>query len=184
MDEALRHVHHVWQQQRLPEENRRMSVDDVRVKAERLEQRVRRWRITGVLLFGIVIGAEAWQVWRPNPLLERTGDLLTIAAFVYVAYWFRRYAPVRAVPGALGRTASVDFYRMRLERQLELATHPWRYLAVFIPGVALSLFGHSSERPAEQNAAIAVVGVLLFVMVAWVIRRTGRQMQRDLDDLA
>jgi NhaP-type Na+/H+ or K+/H+ antiporter len=156
---------------------------DVRVKAERLEQRVRGWKIAGGLLFGVVIGAEAWQVWRPNPLLERTGDLLTIAAFVYTAYWFRRYAPVGAVPGALGRTASVDFYRMRLERQRELASHPWRYLAVFIPGVALSLFGHASERPIEQNAAIAVVGVLLFVIVAWVIRRTGRQLQHELDDL-
>lgn len=183
MDEFLRDPHRVWRQQPRSEENR-MSMNDVRAKAERLEQRVRRWKITGGLLFSLVIGAEAWQVWRPNPLLERTGDLLTIAAFVYLAYWFRRYAPVRSVPGALGRTASVDFYRMRLERQCQLASHPWRYLALFIPGVALSLFGRAGERPVEQNAAIAVVGVLLFVMVAWVIRRTGRQMQRELDDLA
>ena len=182
MDESPRDVHRVWQQQ--PREKNGMSVDDIRAKAERLERRVRGWRITGVVLLVVVIGAEAWQIWTPNPLLEGTGDLLTIAAFVYVAYWFRRYAPVQAVPGTLGRTSSVDFYRGRLERQRELARHSWRYLAVFVPGVALSLFGRASERPVEQNVAIAVFGVLLFVIVAWVIRRTGRQMQRELDDLA
>ena len=181
MDESLRDVHRAWQQQ--PREENRVPVNDVRAKAERLEQRVRGWKITGGLLLGVVIAVEAWQIWTPNPLLERTGDLLTIAALVYMAYWFRRYAPVESVPGALGRTGSVDFYRNRLERQRELARNPWRYVAVFIPGVALSLFGRAGERTVEQNAAIAVVGVLLFVGVAWVIRRTGREMQRELDEL-
>jgi len=181
MDESPRDVHRVWQQQ--PREENRMSVNDVRAKAERLEQRVRGWKITGGLLIAVVIGAEAWQIWTPNPLLERTGDLLTIAALIYMAYWFRRYAPIEARPGVLGRTASVDFYRARLERHRDLANHPWRYLAVFIPGVALSLFGRVGERTVEQNAAIAVIGVLLFVTVAWVIRRTGRQMQGELDEL-
>ena len=161
-----------------------MSTDDVRAKAEGLERRVRRWKITGGLLFAVIIAAELWQIGRPNPLLERTGDLLTIAAFVYMAYWFRRYAPVDAVPQALGRTGSADFYRSRLERQRELAGRRWRYLAVFIPGVTLSLFGRAMERSVEQNAAIAVFGVLLFVVVAWVIGRTGRQMQHELDELA
>ncbi len=132
----------------------------------------------------MIIGAEAWQIWTPNPLLERTGDLLTIAAVVYVAYWFRRYAPIEGLPGTLARTASVDFYRRRLERQRDLANNPWRYIAVFIPGVTLSLFGRVGERTMEQNATIAVAGVLLFLGVAWMIRRTGREMQRELDELA
>jgi hypothetical protein len=170
-----------WQQQE--REKQRMAADDVRAKAEALERKVRGWKVTGALLLTVVIGVEAWQIWMPNPLLERTGDLLTIAAFVYLAYAFRRYAPLEAVPWALGRTTSVDFYRTRLERQRDLASHPWRYLAVFIPGVALSLFGRMGERTMEQNAAIAVAGVLLFAGVAWVLRRTGRQMQRELDEL-
>ena len=182
MDESPQDVHRLWQQQ--PREEKRMSTDDVRAKAERLERRVKRWKITGGLLFAVIIAAELWQIGRPNPLLERTGDLLTIAAFVYMAYWFRRYAPVDAVPQALGRTGSVDFYRSRLERQRELASRRWRYLAVFIPGVTLSLFGRAMERSVEQNAAIAVFGVLLFVVVAWVIGRTGRQMQHEPDELA
>jgi hypothetical protein len=182
VDEPARDIQRAWQQQ--PREERRMAVDDVRAKAQRLEQRVRGWKVTGGLLLAAIVGAETWQIWIPNPLLERTGDLLTIAAVVYMAYWFRRYAPIEAIPGTLGRTASVDFYRRRLERQRDLASKPWRYIAVFIPGVALSLFGRVGERTMEQNAAIAVAGVLLFVGVAWVIRRTGRQMQRELDELA
>ena len=180
MNEFPRDVQGMWQQQ--PREEDRMG--DVHAKADRLERRVRRWKFTGGLLFAVVIGVELWQIWTPNPLLERIGDLLTIAAFVYVAYWFRRYAPVEAAPGLLGRTASVNFYRARLERQRDLASNPWRYIAVFIPGVSLSLFGRVGERTMEQNAAIAVAGVLLFVGIAWVLRRTGRQMQRELDELA
>ena len=117
MNESDRDIHRLWHEQ--SREENQMSTDDIRAKAERLEQRVRGWKITGGLLLAVVIGAEAWQIWTPNPLLERTGDLLTIAAFVYMAYWFRRYAPIQAVPGNLGRTSSVDFYRTRLERQRE-----------------------------------------------------------------
>ena len=181
MDESTREMQRAWQRQQ--REQKRMAIDDVRANAEALDRRVRGWKVTGGLLFAIAIGAEAWQIWTPNPLLERTGDLLTIAAFVYVAYWFRRYAPLEADPEALGRMASVAFYRARLERQRDLASHPWRYLAVFIPGVALSLFGRAGERTVEQNAVIAIIGVLLFVVVAWMLRRTGRQMQRELDEL-
>ena len=181
MNESERDIHRLWHEQ--PREEHQMSTDDIRVKAERLEQRVRGWKIIGGLLLTVVIGAEAWQIWTPNPLLERTGDLLTIAAFVYMAYWFRRYAPIEVVPGTLGRKSSADFYRTRLERQRELASHPWRYLAVFVPGVALSLFGRAGDRTMEQNAAIAAVGVLLFVGVAWTMRRTGRQLQTELDEL-
>ena len=182
MDESTRDIQQAWQQQ--PREQKRVAGDDVRAKAETLERRVRGWKVTGGLLFAVAIGIEAWQISTPNPLLERTGDLLTIAAFAYLAYWFRRYAPLEAAPGALGRMASADFYRARLERQRDLSSHPWRYLAVFIPGVGLSLFGRMGERTLEQNAAIAVAGVLLFLGVAWVIRRTGRQLQRELDELA
>ncbi len=182
MDESPHDVQRAWQQQ--PREEHQMSPDDVRVKADRLERRVRGWKISGGLLLAVVIAVEAWQIWMPNPPLERTGDLLTIAAFVYMAYWFRRYAPLESAPGMLGRTASVALYRVRLERQRDLASHPWRYLAVFVPGVALSLFGRAGERTGAQNAVIAILGVLLFVGVAWVLGRTGRQMQRELDDLA
>ena len=47
----------------------------------------------------------------------------------------------------------------------------------------MSLFGRMGERTTEQNAAIAAAGVLLFVGVTWVLRRTGRQLQHELDEL-
>jgi hypothetical protein len=53
----------------------------------------------------------------------------------------------------------------------------------FIPGVTLSLFSHALVRSPEQNLAIAVFAVALFVVVARLHQRTARQLTRELDDL-
>ena len=85
------------------------------------------------------------------------------------------------MPAGLALTTSVDFYRHQLTRERDLANHPWRYLAVFVPGVGLSLLGRSLDRPPAQTAAIAAFGIALFFAVAWVNRRTARKLQSEID---
>ena len=90
-------------------------------------------------------------MWIQPETLERAGDLLTIAALVYIAYRFRKQR-LSAPPVALGRTNCVDFYRAELVRQRDLSKDSWGYLLPFVPGVALALFGGGFEdRPTSQN---------------------------------
>jgi hypothetical protein len=181
MSDPERDIHRLWRNQ--PREEHAMSVDDVRARAERLQQRVRRWNVVGAAVFVVVVVAEAWQVWIHPDLLERVGDALTAAALTYVMYRFRPYAAARSMPASLGLTSSVDFYRRQLARQRDLASRPWRYLVLFVPGVGLSLFGRALDRPAAQTFGIAAFGVVLFLAVAWFNVRTARRLQREIDEL-
>jgi hypothetical protein len=182
MTDPERDIQRLWHEQPLTEEDV-MSIDEIRSKAEQLTHKVRRGNIVAATLFAVIIGVEIWQVWREPALVERVGDVLTIAALIYAAYWFRDKVTTQAMPAGLGRTASADFYRSQLARQRDLARRPWRYLVLFVPGVALSLLGRSLERPPAQTAVIVALGIGLFVAVAWVHLRTARKLQREIDDL-
>ena len=160
-----------------------MSVEIIRAKAERLEQRVRSLNIATAGLFAAVIAVETWQISRSGELLERVGDLLTIAAFVYVAFRFRGNVAVQSMPAGLGLTGSVYFYRDQLARRRDLSARPWPFLLPFIPGVGLSLLGGALDGPPAQTAAVAAFAVGLFVAVAWWEKRRALKIQEEMDEL-
>ena len=140
--------------------------------------------IATAALFAVLTLVEAWQIWGSRELLERVGDLLTIAAFGYVALRFRGTVSVQSMPAGLGLTGSVDFYRKQLEHRRDLSDHPWRFLLPFIPGVGLSLLGGTLDGPPAQTAAVAAFGVVLFLAVAWMERRRALKIQSEIDELA
>jgi hypothetical protein len=180
MNEPDHDIQRLWHEQ--PREEQPMAIEEIRSRAKWNERKVRRWNIFTAVVIVLVIAVESWQVWRETFLPERVGDLLSMAALIYVAYQFRGYA-AQSMPGGLGLTSSVDFYRQQLAHQRDLADHPWRYLVLFIPGVSLSLLGRSFDRPVEQTAMVVAFGVALFLTVAWVNRRTARRLQHEIDQL-
>jgi hypothetical protein len=171
----------LWHQE--AREEQIMPLEDIRTKAEGLDAKTRRWRVVTPVLFILLLIVEGWQVWRENEILERAGDLLTMAALVYVAYRFRKYR-LAVPPVALGGTNCVDFYRAELVRQRDLSKDSWGYLLPFVPGVALALFGGGfADRPTSQLVAIALSGVALFLGTAWWNAHTARTLQNDIDAL-
>jgi len=171
----------LWQKQASDE--RMMPLDEIRTKAERLDTKTRRWRVVTAVLVLLLVIVEAWQVWRGEEMLERAGDLLTIVAFVYVAYRFRKHR-LAAPPVAMGRTSCVDFYRAELVRQRDLAKDSWGYLLPFVPGVALALFGSGfRDRPMSQAMALVAFGIVLFLGIAWWNAHTARKLQSEVDGL-
>lgn len=172
-------IHKLWQEQ--PADRQRMLLDDIRAKARRFETRTARWRNVGAVAVIVAVIAEAVQVvWPGRDLVERTGDLLTIAAFLYISYEYRKHA--RLSPERLGLTSCIDFYRAHLIHERNLAHQSSRYLLPFVPGVALSLLGGvlDSSIPTARTIAVAVFGVALFIGVAWVNARTARKLQQEL----
>lgn len=181
MNEPGRDFHRLWQEQ--PREEQQMSIETIRLKSEGLERRVRSMNIGTAALFTGVILVEALQIWGSRELLERVGDLLTIAAFGYVAFRFRGNVAVQSMPAGLGLTSSVDFYRAQLARRRDLSAHPWRFLLPFVPGVGLSLLGGALDGPPAQSAAVAAVGIALFVTVAWLEKRRALKIEKEIDEL-
>ena len=181
MSEPVDNIRRMWHEQ--PRQEDAMSVNEIRARAQRFERRVRRNNVLTALLVIVIVGVELRQISVEPELLERVGDSLTIAAFVYLAYWYRRYAFGQTAPAGPAMTQSVDFYREQLARQRDLSDHPWGYLLPFVPGVGLSLFGRALDRPPAQNAAIAVLAVALFIGTAWWHKRSARRLQREIDEL-
>lgn len=181
MTEHERDAQRLWGSQ--PREEHQMSVEDVRSKAERLEQRVRSLNLATAALLAAVILVEAWQIWRSREIVERVGDLLTITAFLYVAFRFRGNVAVRSMPAGLGLTGSVHFYSDQLARRRDLSAYPWRFLLPFVPGVALSLLGGALDGSPAQAAAVVTFGVALFVAAAWWEKRRARRIQDQIDEL-
>ena len=174
-------VRRLWQEQRHEEE--KMTLSDIRERAAAFHAKTRRSSRLGALLVGLLIVGNALEVWIEDAPLERIGSLLTIAAFVYVAFRFRKYH-MAAPPAALGRTGSVEFYRAELVRQRDLSSDGWGFLLPFVPGVGLSLFGDGfGDRSPGQVMAIAACGVALFLGAAWINARSASKLQKQIEAL-
>jgi hypothetical protein len=160
-----------------------VPLDDIRTRAERLERTTRRWRaVTGVLLILLLIKG-ALEVWTQPETLERAGDLLLMAALLYVAYRYRRWRQA-APPAALGRTNCVEFYRAELVRQRDLSQASWGFLLPFVPGLTLALLdGVLEARQASHEIVLVLLGVALFVGVALWNAYTTRRLQTEIDSL-
>ena len=78
------------------------------------------------VLFILLLIKGALEVWIQTETLERAGDLLLMAALVYIAYRYRKLR-VAAPPVALGRTNCREFYRAELVRQRDLSKDSWAF---------------------------------------------------------
>jgi hypothetical protein len=177
-------VRRLWQQQPGDgSQEQAMAMSEIRARAAQFESRTHTWNLVGAAVIVLAVIVEAWQVWAGEELLERTGDLLTIAAFFYIAHRYRtRQMPT--TPESLGRTGSVEYYRDQLIRQRDLADDKWGYLLPFVPGVSLSLLGGAvQDRPAGQVVALAVFGIVLFLGIAWWVARGARALQKQIEAL-
>ena len=173
---------HAWRQQ--PRQSQPVPVAEVRLRADAFDRRVQRWRITGGVLFALLVAKNAWEVWTAPDALERAGDLLILVALLYVMYWFRNHARAETSPATLGRTSCVEHYRSRLVRHRDLSRRGWKWVLPFVPGLALSLLGGvMASRSALQTAALVVIAVATFGAVLWMNARTARQLDRELATL-
>lgn len=171
----------LWQKQ--ASEEQMMPLDEIRTKAERLDTKNRRWRVVGPVFFILLLIKGALEVWIQEEMLERAGDLLIIAALLYIAYRFRKYR-LAAPPVALGKTDCIHFYRAELIRQRDLAKDSWGYLLPFVPGVALAVFGRGLEdRPTSHMIAVVAMSVVLFLGIAWWDAHSARKLQDEIEGL-
>ena len=175
-------IRQLWREQpRTPDP---LPIDEMRLKAEQFRSRRGRWKMIGsmVVVVAMIVGTvEAF--WPGQGIVERTGDLLTVAAFLYIGYQYRKYARQSAPenPTAMNYAA---VYRRQIVFERDLARQGARYLWPFVPGVTLSLLGGSvGHWSLIRSIGIVAFGVTLFLVIAWVYARTARRLQRELEAL-
>jgi hypothetical protein len=171
-------VWRLWQQQAREEPT--VPLDEVRTKAERLDARTRRWRVVSAVLFVLLLIKGALEVWTQTGTLERAGDLLLIAGLVSVAYRYRRWR-LAATPVERGRTNCVDYYRDELVRQRDLSKDSWGYLLPFVPGITLAILdGVLEARPTNDRIVLVLLGVALFLGIAWWNAHATRHLESEI----
>jgi hypothetical protein len=124
------------------------------------------------------------KVLRPRanaPSIVRLED--SLESVVYVAYRYRKWR-LAAPPVALGRTNCVEFYRAELLRQRDLSKDSWDYLLPFVPGMTLAILdGVLEARRATDRIVLVLLGVALFLGLAWWNAHAAHKLQNEIDAL-
>ena len=124
-----------------------MSLEEVRVQAERFEKRMRRTynrEFLAAIITILWMGAYIWFL-KPVPLRVAAG--LSIPAILLMLYQLRQQASPRTLPQDLGLISSVEFLRTQLERQRDARQNIWHwYLLPFVPVVLVWALPFTSCR--------------------------------------
>jgi hypothetical protein len=173
-----------WQKQ--PVEGGRMSLEEVRVQAERFERRMRRTynrEFLAAIITILWMGAYVWFL-KPVPLRVAAG--LSIPAILLMLYQLRKKVSPRTLPQALGLISSVEFLRTQLERQRDARQNIWRwYLRPFVP-VALVWAIAFYFLPRVGLVLSLMVGAFFaldFLVIARLNQRAARRLQGQIDEL-
>jgi len=177
-------AHRAWREQE--EADARIPLEEIRSKATRFDAKTRRGRQLGAVLASLLMVANAVQaVWPGRNMVERSGDLLIVAAFVFMGFLYRRDTRYSTQPDGPGEASCLDFYRTLLVRERDFAGQSRRYFLPFVPGVALSLTGGLLEAPSTPRmVGLALGGIALFLGVNWWNAWTARRLQREIDRIA
>jgi hypothetical protein len=172
----------LWQSQE--EENVTISLPDIRRLAARFERRIW-WRNLREYVAGaVVIGIFAIRL-RLLDGWDRLPAVLVIAGASYVLVQIHRRGSARPVPADAGARASIQFHRLKLERQRDALRTVWRwYLLPLVPGLAATFAEAALKRGVNATLIGSIVlGTVLFVGI-WALNRWGaRKLDRKIQEL-
>jgi Flp pilus assembly protein TadB len=178
----------VWQKQ-TPEEIR-MSVDEIRLRARKLEKKIY-WRNAREYIAAVaVVVFFGFELARTHDLLMGTGFGLIIAGMLYLMWQLHRQGSSRGMAAEMGLESGVDFFRRELERQRNLLQHVWRwYLAPLVPGLVVVTVAVGRKNPHHLHhygwflVAYSLLVALGFIFVWRLNERAARRLQRHIDEL-
>jgi Mn2+/Fe2+ NRAMP family transporter len=174
-----------WQSQ--PQEEGKMSVEEIRFEAQRLHDRWRRRNIREYFAAVITALIFALQILLINfPGRIRVALVLFILGLLVFLYQLRKRAAPRALSANLGLPC-LDFHRQELERQRDALQGFWLWVVPpFVPGAVVLIISIAfGPRPQGLITASIVTAffALMFTFWAKVNQRAARRLQRRIDEL-
>ena len=173
-DELARDVQLLWQAR--PREEQPVSIDDFRAHVHRFDRNMRLLYLVNVVAFFVLLIGDPVRSDRgygdivfyvADEFLWHIGWGLTVAALCYVGYHGRAYQQWLSAPATLGLAAGADSSGLPAQPRGDISSRPWRYLAAYVPGFGLIALGLTVNLTRAAGVGMAVLGVALFVGVAW-----------------
>jgi hypothetical protein len=183
-----RRMKELWQSQ--PTEGVRMSIDQIRMSAGRLERRIH-WRNVREYVAAVaVIVFASFEFWRAGDLVVRIGFGLMVIGVFYLTWHMLSKGSWRPLPEDAGLSSCIEFQRRQLEQQRDLLKSVWRwYLGPMIPGIAVLLLAFGRANPGHlKHPALVVVPEAMFfaaicVGIAAMNGRAADRLQRQIEEL-
>ena len=178
----------IWQDQ--PTEAIKMSLEEIRRKAHRLQTKARlaalAWIVMGLAICVLFARSSA----KAHAAVERIGWGMLSLWGLYGAYQAYKWIWTGTLAADATLSTSLDFYRRELERRHDYARHIWRRsgLTLCFGGLALviipELIGVLRSPRLLLNAVPFFVLLAIWLVVFFSLRkRNQRQLQREIDEL-
>jgi len=174
-------LQNLWQSQQ--PESFRITLEQVRAQALKLQRRVRFRNIREYLASAFIVVLFTWMAITPADPIRRAGSILIVAGALYIIWHLHKWGSSREVAGNC-----LEFHRRELERQRDLLSGIWRwYLGPMIPGLlVICVAGLRDRRGAGHTWFVIVymvVCALFFYGVGWLNQQGARRLQRQIDEL-
>ncbi len=172
----------VWQTQEV--EKVTITMDEIRRRADRWERRIRRRNLreyaagaiaTAVLLFQArhFSFADGWPVW------------LLIAGTAWMMWQLHRRGSAKPIPGDLGVTGSVRFYRQELERQRDALRAVWSwYLLPLVPGLVAVMANAAMHHRINAVWYVCLGAFPLGLAAIWKLNKAAAaRIERKIEEM-
>jgi hypothetical protein len=168
------------------EEETKMSLEEIRQKAQAFQQKIRRRNIREYI--SIVFGTIPYcgVTWYLDHPVIRVGAVLTLIGMYYSVYQIYRDGSAQEVP-ADGEC--LGFHRRELTKQRDMLRRVGPcHIGPIIPGMLLFYAGAWLSKVDDQRSAIimSISGLLalsVFAFVYWLNVRAATKLQHELDAL-
>lgn len=179
-------VQKLWQEQ--PLEGTKMPIEMIRKRAAKFDHKIGRRNLRESIAASFVIVFFSYFIITNHDILFRITWSLFIAGTIWVLIVLHWKGSPKSLPGAMGASSSLEFFRSELERQRDLIKNVWPwYLAPMVPGYIALNVAWASALPHRIRwgtmALFDAVFIAIFVAV-WKLNQYGAKcLQRSIDSL-
>jgi len=165
---------------------RQLSLGQIRAEIATRDRVIR--RAVGIEMCACVIVAAVFAgfvLWRPVPPLGRIGFGLTVLGAAFVAGFLWRHVRVRPIPVDLDFAATVQRYRVELERRRGLSlNYFWWYIVPLGVGLAVSFIG--IQRPGSVHRTTVDAAFILAILALPTLLQfaAAAKMRKRIEQLA
>ncbi len=176
----------LWQSQ--PTEGIKMSTEAIRLRAGKFERKISHRNIREYLSSLLAALTFGYFLVTTHDVLFRIAYVLFIAGLGWVVFQLHRKGSAKTMPGAMGSSTSMQFFRNELERQRDVVNNVWSwYLAPLVPGFIVLTIASALAHPFPAGLASALLldacVAVLFYGVWRMNARAARCLQRSIDEI-